>query len=54
MKEYISPTYSVENVETSDIMLTSLLYVAGEHSLNGITGKKVVFDTSFSDLLGNR
>ena len=54
MKEYIKPTYFIEAVETADIMLPSLEALDGEYTVGNITGSKAVFNTSFSDLLGNR
>lgn len=54
MKEYVKPTYSRENVETVDILLPSLEVLNGEYTVGNITGTKAVFNTSFSDLLGNK
>ena len=55
MKQYVKPTYIIENVEACDVILTSMLIeYLGEGTLGGITGNKAQASMSFNDLFGNR
>ena len=51
MKEYITPSYEAQKVETNDIILASGIKDAGEGTVGTITGKKGSFESWFIDIL---
>ena len=51
MKKYTKPSYTVEQIETKDIVLASALQDAGEATVGNITGEKVIFSSLFTELL---
>lgn len=52
MKNYIKPSYELEEIEATDIVLTSIgIEYIGEGTLGGVTGPKGQVAMSFNDLL---
>lgn len=52
MKNYIKPSYELEEIEATDVVLTSIgIEYIGEGTLGGVTGPKGQVAMSFNDLL---
>ena len=49
MKKYTKPSYTVEQIESKDIVLVSL-QESGQATVGNITGDKVVFSNLFADI----
>ena len=52
MKKYVMPLYEAENVNTSDVIMASMIITdLGTSTLGTITGEKAGVATSFENLL---